>query len=62
MACKRSPVRLRHSPPNEIKASEKSGALLFLAGSNMVQTFLVIDWVGFGKVASTNNEMINDGE
>ena len=38
MACKRSPVRLRHSPPNEIKASEQSGALLFLAGSNMVQT------------------------
>jgi hypothetical protein len=36
--------------------------LLFLAGSNMVQTFLIIDRVGFGKMASTNNEMINDGE
>ena len=39
MACQRSSVRLRYSPPNEIKASEKSGALLFLAGSNVVQTF-----------------------
>jgi hypothetical protein len=38
MACKRSSVRLRYSPPNKIKASEQSGALLFLAGSNMVQT------------------------
>jgi hypothetical protein len=36
--------------------------LLFLAGSNMVQAFLVIDWAGFGKMASSNNEMINDGE
>lgn len=34
MACKRSPVRLRHSPPNKIKASEQSGALLFFASSN----------------------------
>jgi hypothetical protein len=43
MACKRSSVRLRYSPPNEIKASEQSGALLFLAGSNMGQTFFIIE-------------------
>ena len=39
MACKRSPVRLRHSPPNEIKASEKSGALILLGGLHIVYIF-----------------------
>ena len=39
MACKRSSVRLRYSPPNKIKASEKSGALLFLAGLHIVYIF-----------------------
>ncbi len=38
MACKRSPVRLRHSPPNKIKASEQSEALLFFVGLHMVKT------------------------
>ena len=45
MACKRSPVRLRHSPPNKIKASEQSGALLLFVGLHMVQTNLVTSLV-----------------